>query len=175
MAKTPYYIAGVSLVVGFCLGVLTATAAHASESVVGVHISSIHIPASSELKDANPGIYFRHESGATAGVYRNSLGRTSFYAGYTTERGPFALTLGVISGYQLKRVYGQYACAQEGTGVVCTQTWTESGNTKGAIGPLVAPSVRLPSIFDITPRITVLPKFATKGHTVLHLSVERAF
>lgn len=49
----------------------------------------------------NPGAYALLDNGATLGAYRNSIRRTSVYAGYTlqTPARHFALTVGAITGY----------------------------------------------------------------------------
>lgn len=154
---------------------LALAASAAGAQTVGLHLVSHHFPSESYLHDVNPGVYVRFDNGATLGAYRNSFGRASAYAGWTLEHGPFALTLGAVSGYQVKRTVGPTTCAQVGTGVSCAPTWTDEGNSRGAIGPLLAPSVALPAVLGITPRVTVLPKFTAKGHTVAHLSIERAF
>ena len=154
----------------------TALAAHATDYTVGLHLGSRHFPEAANLHDINPGVYVRLDNGLTAGVYHNSFKRTSIYLGYTVEHGPFALTLGAISGYQSRVVSSAstHQCKTSLTGW-CYDETHEEGHTRGAIGLLVAPSVALPSVFGITPRITVLPKFTAKGHTVAHLSIEHAF
>ena len=154
---------------------LAALAVHA-DPVIGLHLGSHHFPGAASLHDINPGVYVRLDNGLTAGVYRNSFKRTSVYLGYTVEHGPFALTVGAISGYQTRLVVsaGIHKDAASPTGWYHDEAH-EEGHTRGAIGLLVAPSVALPSVFGITPRLTVLPKFTAKGHTVAHLSIERAF
>jgi hypothetical protein len=142
---------------------------------MGLHVASVHLPAGDGMNNANPGLYARWHNGATVGAYYNSLRRVSLYAGWTIEQGPFALTVGLVSGYQKKREARECSPSEReafGASVWC---WTESGNTSGAVGPLLAPSVRLPVVLGITPRLTVLPKISAKGHTVLHLSMEKAF
>lgn len=149
-----------------------AGAAHA-DVTIGLHLGSHHFPEATNLHDVNPGVYVRTDDGITAGVYRNSFGRTSAYLGVTVEHGPFALTVGAISGYQAKRRFAACDAGQVAAGM--NRCWFDEGHTRGAVGLLVAPSVALPAVFGITPRITVLPKFSAKGATVAHLSIERAF
>jgi hypothetical protein len=136
-------------------------------AVIGMHIGSVHVPASDHLQNVNPGLYVRAESGATVGFYRNSHGRHSVYAGWTFERGPFALTVGGITGYQRRDV----VCTGDRLAKGFTRCW--DGDSSGPIGPLVAPSVRLPEFAGLTPRLTFMPKLAAKGHAVFHLTIER--
>ena len=139
---------------------------------IGLHIGSVHLPQADYLSDVNPGIYVRHDNGITAGVYRNSFNRMSVYGGYTFSHGPFDLTVGLISGYQYRPT--PVACdpvTQPGW----TDCWKDLGGTSSRIAPLVAPSVRLPALIGITPRLTFLPKLNAKGHNTFHLSVERHF
>lgn len=86
--------------------------------VIGLHVTTAHFDAApgATLQDRNPGVYVRADSGLTLGAYRNSIGRDSVHAGWTWETSDrrWALTAGVVSGYDLSRV-----------------------------GPLLVPSVRL--------------------------------
>jgi hypothetical protein len=148
---------------------VACTPAPAAAQTVGLHIGSAHIPASDHLNNVNPGAYVRYDSGATAGFYRNSYKRLSVYAGWTWERGPFALTVGGITGYKRSDV----PCTGDRLAKGYTHCWDGSRST--ALSLLVAPSVALPDVFGITPRVTVLPKIESKGSTVIHLAVERAF
>jgi hypothetical protein len=140
--------------------------------VIGAHIASVHIPNDDYLNNVNPGVYVRLANGATLGTYRNSLARQSVYAGWTFERTvlgvPAAITVGAITGYQLK----DGPCVGKEAAIYTHCTY---GNTKHPVGLLLAPSVRLPTILGVMPRITVLPKIAAKGHTVVHLSIEHSF
>lgn len=140
-------------------------------AIIGLHTVSLHLPQEDYLNNVNPGIYVRAENGATAGVYRNSIGRASFYAGITFEYGPFALTLGGLTGYKIKRESVPCNDEQKAAGWSTGCTF-DFGNQKHSFGLLVAPSVRLPEVFGFTPRVTGLPKFTAKGHNVLHLTIE---
>lgn len=51
-----------------------------------------------------PGLYVRRDDGLTLGALRNSLGRTSFHASQTWERGPWAVQAGAITGYPMAPV-----------------------------------------------------------------------
>lgn len=115
---------------------------------LGVHLFSVHTAAG--LEPVNPGLYVRHESGFTAGAFRNSYRRTSAYAGYTFETADrrFALTVGAVTGYPAK-----------------------------AVLPLAVPSVRFELGDQVAARVAYLPKPPGRiGHShALHLSIEREF
>jgi hypothetical protein len=115
--------------------------------VIGLHLLSHHFPDKDYQENFNPGIYVRAENGLTGGIYRNTLGRTSVYAGWTFgDR--VALTIGGVTGYQLKDGFGM---------------------SNAYITPMIAPSVRLgPARFSVIPRVG-------NSAAVLHLSVERKF
>lgn len=153
--------------------------------VIGLHVASVHVPSDVGQHNLNPGVYARTESGLTAGIYHNSLGRTSVYAGYTFERGPFALGLGAITGYQRKAVncvsrpvgrpFSTDLRALSAGPVVETRCGV-AGSSGGAIAPALSPSVALPSIEGFTPRLTVIPRIGrVSPGTVFHLSLERKF
>ena len=67
---------------------------------IGMHIGTYHFDRSRGYNEVNPGAYVVCDR-VTAGVYRNSLRKPSFYAGYTFERllGPVDLTVGGVTGY----------------------------------------------------------------------------
>lgn len=121
-------------------------------AVLGLHLATAHINPSAIQGGAhafNPGVYVRLANGATAGVYRNSYGNTSVYAGYTAEAlgRHVALTVGGVTGY--------------GARTVC---------------PLVVPSVRLGLTDTMSLRIAYLPKPPHYGHTAgVHFSIEGRF
>lgn len=67
--------------------------------LIGLHLFSLH--AQPGMQTATVGVYACHApSGATLGLLRNSEGGASAYAGITLERGPLAITLGAVTGYQ---------------------------------------------------------------------------
>ncbi|MDT8998343.1 hypothetical protein RQP53_03525 [Paucibacter sp. APW11] len=66
--------------------------------VIGIQLLSLHA-GGGDLRTLTPGAYVQLESGATAGVYLNSHGRRSVFAGWTLEQGRWALTVGGVSGY----------------------------------------------------------------------------
>ena len=51
--------------------------------IIGMHIASVHSVGG--MNNHNPGIYIRTESGFSAGTYRNSYRRDTYYAGWTWE------------------------------------------------------------------------------------------
>lgn len=138
--------------------------------VIGLHLASVHVPARDAQHNLNPGIYVRDQAtGITAGTYRNTLGRQTFYVGETMNAGPFALTIGVASGYQRRDV----PCPAEEARFFYTTCFDRTGGVKTYLTPLLAPSVRLPAVFGVTPRLTFMPGLAGRGN-VFHLSVEHA-
>jgi len=150
--------------------------------VVGLHLASIHIPAHEDQHNFNPGIYARLDNGATLGTYHNTLGKQTFYAGYTLERGPFALTVGIANGYQryetvtlgaVKPCTIQQAAANNGACMQQARHTETSPGTKAYLTLMLAPSVRLPDLFGIVPRISYIPGLAGSSN-VFHLSIERA-
>jgi len=128
-----------------CIAViaLLAGATPAFAGTVGLHLASIHLPYRSAYNNVNPGIYYRGDAGWTAGVYHNSLSKTSVYAGYTLQYGRFGLTAGGATGYQ--------------------QT----------VQPLLVPSVRLFTLHGVTTRVAYVPRVEKRIEShVLHFMVE---
>lgn len=132
---------------------------------LGIHLASVHVPAQTWQNNVNVGLYARTADGWTAGVYRNTLRRTSVYAGYTFEHGPLALTVGAITGYQKKSV----AC-NDPMSTGCTL-----GSSRGFVSLMAAPSVTLPEFAGIVPRISFIPGIGSPSSSVFHLSMERKF
>lgn len=119
-----------------------AMAPSARAGTIGLHIASHHAPAKN-YNNSNPGIYYRGAEGWTAGIYRNSLRKTSVYAGYTWKFGVLDVTTAGVTGYF---------------------------NT---VQPLLVPSISLFTYRGITPRIAYIPRVEKKiGANVLHLMVE---
>jgi hypothetical protein len=119
-----------------------AMAPGARAGTIGFHIASHHAPAKN-YNNSNPGIYYRNAEGWTAGVYRNSLRKTSVYAGYTWKFGVLDVTTAGVTGYFDK------------------------------VQPLLVPSISLFTYQGITPRIAYIPRVEKKiGSHVLHLMVE---
>lgn len=122
-------------------------AAIACACVIGAHIGSSHFNPGYE--NGNVGVYAKTSSGYTAGVVRNSYGRTSFYVGKTWETADkrFALTAGVITGYPAADV-----------------------------SPLLVPSYRHGLGDGWAARLSCLPKPPRNGASdAVHLSIERQF
>jgi len=156
--------AGAFLVALLCAA---AGAVHA-QTTVGVHLASSHVPAQDYQNSFNPGIYVCAENGVIAGVFRNSLGRTSAYAGFVVDAGPYALMVGLATGYQKRAV--AMPCNNAGS----AGCWQVVGSTNARLVPMVAPSVRLPEVAGVTPRISYVPGLGINASAV-HLSVERRF
>src|SRR5687768_5347830 len=76
----------------------SAFASPAAAGTVRLHLGSIHFPQR-DFNNSNPGLYYRSDAGWTAGAYRNSLRRTSAYAGHTWQWDRLALTAGGVTGY----------------------------------------------------------------------------
>jgi hypothetical protein len=122
---------------------LLAGATSTFAGTVGLHLASIHIPYRSAYNNVNPGIYYRGDAGWTAGVYHNSLSKTSVYAGYTLQYGRFGLTAGGATGYQQ------------------------------AIQPLLVPSVALFTYQGVTARVAYVPRVEKRIDShVLHFMAE---
>ena len=85
--------------VALCAAALALIAPVARADTVGLHLASVHVPQR-HFNNTNPGAYYRSDAGWTMGGYRNSLRRTSVYAGYTWEYSALALTAGAVTGYQ---------------------------------------------------------------------------
>lgn len=116
--------------------------AQAQTHTIGLHLVSYHEPDKT-YNNTNPGMYYRHPDGWTAGFYRNSLRRDSIYLGYTWKYGIFDVTTAGVSGYFHK------------------------------VQPLLVPSVSLGTWQGITPRIAYIPRVEKRiGSHVLHLMVE---
>lgn len=149
--------------------------------VVGLHLLSLHTAASYTTETNNvgderasasyrtltPGVYLRTQAGFTAGAYHNSIGKPSFYAGWSfaTDDDRFALTLGAVTGYRrtVHRRWGTYVDRHETAQV---------GST---VQPLVVPSVKVDLTDAWAARLSYVPR-PDKGETsVFHLSIEHRF
>lgn len=136
----------------------------------GLHLGSVHVPDEDGQENLNQGLYVRSASGLTAGAYRNSMGRWSTYGGWTWDRGPFGLTLGIAYGYQRRQTNCRAVnVPQDPSARVCDT----SEGSPGAFAPFVSPSARLPAVFGLTPRLSFVPVY--KGSSVVHLSIEKPF
>lgn len=130
--------------------------------VIGAHVYTAHAPGHDgpALQDFNPGLYARTESGLTFGAVRNSLGRPSLYLAQTweTQDKRFALTVGAISGYQYRRIEGQRVCRAGYVHAEANPCYYMHGKTNAVLRPLIAPSIALPAIGGVTPRVSLLGK-----------------
>lgn len=164
--------------------VVTALAA----ITVGIHLGTAHFSEPKEgapQSGRNPGLYLVADTEALgrvgAGIFRNSIGRTSAYAQKIVSVGPFDLGIGVAYGYQKKTYYGEQYCPSEYRKYadyvwggfpeihrqLTSQCYMESGWSRGALSPLIGLSYA-PKGWPLTPRITLLP-------AGVHLSVEKSF
>lgn len=114
----------------------------AQAGTFGVHLVSRHFPEMPYHNDVNPGVYYKHDNGATAGYFKNSFHKDSFYLGYTWEHGPVAVTVGGVTGYADK------------------------------VKPMLVPSVALFTYQGMTPRLAYIPKGEKGKSHVLHLMLE---
>jgi len=118
----------------------------AMAQTVGIHAASKHLPAYEWQNNANPGAYVRFDSGATVGAFRNTLRRTTVYAGWTWTDvvGPVDVMAAAATGYRV-----------------------------APLVPLVMASVELaPQSWPVVPRLSV---GRGADSWVLHLSIERGF
>lgn len=135
---------------------------------IGLHLASVHVPARDYQRNFNPGLYVITENGIAFGAYRNTLGRTSVYAGLAIGAGPVTLMAGLATGYQ-KRVMPM-TCNNAGS----TGCWHVVGSTNARLVPMLSPSIRLPEVAGITPRVSYVPGLGLNA-SAFHLSVEREF
>lgn len=138
--------------------------------VIGAHLHTFHFGREDThpalpLRDSTPGLYVRTEHGWTAGIVpRNSYGFASVYLAQTIETadGRFALTLGAITGYQIRKVYRDDVCRPGYVSTPSDPCWTKHGKTNAVLRPLIAPSIAFPEarpyLLGGTPRVVVLGK-----------------
>lgn len=139
--------------------------------VLGVHVGTRHFPERAHLRDVNPGLYAISPGGWVAGACRNSLGRTSVYGGKVWSWGPASLTLGAISGYRRRPTIHEAVCSD--SAYTYCDRWDTGVKTELTL--LLAPSIALPSIAGVTPRISYLPSYGQLKSQALHLSAEHRF
>ena len=106
-------------------------------------MASYHFDRDADFNEANPGIGYRHDNGLLGGVYKNSYGKTSVYAGKNWQVPVGGLlnagvTVGGVTGYPAGKVLPMLVPEINAkTGDV---TWAlmlqppVGGKTKGAIG-----------------------------------------
>jgi hypothetical protein len=144
-------------------------------AVVGAHLVSYHAqnggssdPSDLGWNNKNPGLYARWGNGLTVGAFRNSLFKNSAYLGWTVSDSAdrFALTLGVVSGYdKLTDGPGDYQAVRCNKDNGCRTV-----NLKSVILPLLVPSVRVGITERLSARFSVLA--VPKHPAALHLSLE---
>jgi hypothetical protein len=132
--------------------------------ILGAHLVSYHTAREPYYHNVNPGVYVECD-GWTAGAYRNTLGRNSLYAGYTLHQGPFALSLGVASGYQKKIT--PWACRSGYISTEANPCTLGIGTSNGKVIPMIAPSVLLGPA-----RLWYLPRVGSSS-SAFHLSLQR--
>lgn len=65
--------------------------------ILGLHLATAHVRT--DLENVNPGAYVQCDN-VQAGAYRNSIGRTTVYAGYVVQAGPVDVLIGAATGYR---------------------------------------------------------------------------
>jgi hypothetical protein len=144
-----------------------AASAHASAATFGVDLASMHIPRAPFENNANPGAYVLTDSGVLFGAYHNTWRRTSLMLGYDLKLGPVDLLIGAVTGYQR---HTRFVPCDAGSPY--TRCWINEGWSRGAVSPMLAPSIALPAVLGLTPRLSLIPSPRCQ---VVHLSIERRF
>lgn len=116
---------------------------------VGLQMLSFHDQVDNvQFKTITPGIYASSPEGYTAGIYRNSIGKTSLFAGkafkadFSLAGEEYSVMLGGVTGYN---------------GV--------------AVAPMIVPSIKIDKF-----RFCYVPPYEKKGfYQVLHFSIETKF
>lgn len=165
--------------VALAIGIMSACC-QARATTIGLHLHTFHVggdggtPPSLRNTDHTPGLYVRTESGLTAGIARNSLRRTSVYLAqtWTTDDERWSLSLGAITGYRYRAVYGQHVCREGYLSVPEKPCRYDHGKTRAHLRPLIAPSwawiEARPYLGGATPRVVLLGKG-------VNLSIEARF
>lgn len=130
---------------GFLTGLFLATSPACADTLI-LHLGSKHFP-SRDYNNFNPGLAYRTDSGWTLGAYRNSIRRTSVYAGRQFDWGltpdlQASVTVGAVSGYYR------------------------------SLRPLVVPSLGLRVSPDLRFRLAFLPRVEKGGASVIHAALE---
>lgn len=129
-----------------CIG-LAGIAGPADAQTIGLHLGSKHSAAG--YNNVNPGLYLRSADGWTAGAYRNSVRRTSVYAGWTggidiTSGVRAEVTAGFITGYPV-----------------------------AAVLPMAVPSLRVSLTDEVAARVIFIPSISPKfGAHVVSFAIE---
>lgn len=105
----------------------------------GLHLLTAHSAPGYET--VTSGLYVRSPDGISAGKYRNSIGRRSFYLGqtFTTDDGRWSLLVGGVTGYKRECETQRWAALNGGvnTRPLCR------GHASGKLAPLIVPSLRV--------------------------------
>jgi hypothetical protein len=169
------------------VAMLTPCAAGAE--TIGINLATWHDQHhdnGAAYRSTTPGLYMRAESGLTAGIYHNSIGRWSVHAGYSadlelTERVSAGLYVGAVSGYQRHTTRTEWCSAQPGgtDAQPCRDglylnwaTTSDGGSSKTYLAPLVAPSLRVQLSGAAALRVNLMPKSREKGSSAINLSIE---
>ena len=140
--------------------------------VLGLHLASVHVPTLPDQNNINFCVYARAPNGMVVGAYRNTLRRWSFYAGHTSSWGPVDLTVGLVTGY---RKHCDVTEQKRPNGSILTE-WRCEGFSHNRLTPMFAPSITLPTVFDVTPRVSYIPRVGARSPAnVFHLSIEKEF
>lgn len=135
--------------------------------ILGIHLISYHAPAKDYQNNENWGVYAAYNN-FTVGAYRNTLRRTSLYAGYNVQLwGPIDITLGGVSGYQKKSE--TELCGPIGVSDWFVTCQVQHGYSRGAVSLLAAPSVHYGPV-----RLWFIPSVG-RTSSVFHLSLEGTF
>lgn len=151
---------------GFSLGVILVLLSQSCYGTeVGVHLVSAHVPAKDYQNNVNLGLYVINDNGWTFGAYRNTSRRLSVYAGQTFSYGPASVAIGLITGYDKRRVWykSDKPCLD---GVVHDICWRDEGISKSKLTPIIAPSFDLGAV-----RVWYIPRIGSSS-SVIHLSLE---
>lgn len=151
------------LVIAACLAF---SADYSRAQVVGLHLGSQHTNDPHGLaNNLNPGLYVRFNNGVTAGFYKNSIHKDTFYAGWTApEFYRVSFTFGGASGY---RNDGQ-AFNLIPIIVPSIRIFTYDGDTKSFDGDQN-------KVGTVSFRMTVIPRIYSEGQDIFHFMVERRF
>lgn len=143
-------------------------------ALIGLHLLSAHPGTSGPVNNQNWGAYVETVDGWTAGAYRNTLSRTTVYAGHTFRLlGPSGtaagIALGAGTGYQRHRKIvdcrRQIHFEKRATlGATCSK---ESGWSNWAIAPLAAPFIEAGPA-----RLWYIPPIGRSAGHVLHISIQ---
>lgn len=126
-------------------------------AALGMHIGSVHIDSDPWLVERgvnnfNPGLMVEFKSGATAGVYHNSLSGVSVYGGYTHHFKAFGSLPSVHPVAQVGAV-----------------------TYDGHLYPAAVAGLQVNVVRQWDARIQYMPKLGVTGAHVVHLMAIRRF